>query len=249
MLQLPASVTITRNKKVENQILEKARVWLEKGERTPGLHASDLLDIRQAYWKHVKPLPLSARLIPMFLIGKVLHAFVLNAVDSTPMDLDKTDEGSFYSEELGISFSPDHVKNNKPRELKTSRSFYEPKTAKDVDFYLEQLLIYIAGMDTTEKPVQEGQLWVLYMNLKDENGVTTPQFRCYTVNISREDLEAYKAQLKASRIMLEAAIKQKKPEVLPLCRKFKCGEFQCEYFSKDCKPKGRFGIDKKKWQV
>lgn len=241
MLALPESVTITRNKKVESQLMEKARTWLEKGDRAKGLHASDLLDPRQSYWKYKKPHPLSDRLIPMFLIGKVLHAFVLNAVDEVPLNLDQTDEGSFYSEDIGIHFSPDHVKGGQPRELKTSRSFYEPKTAKDVDFYLEQLLIYIAAMNATN-----GQLWVLYLNLK-EDGVTTPQFRCFTVTISKADLAAYKQKLQATRILLDNALKQNKPEVLPLCRPFKCGEKQCEWWG-DCKPMGRFGIDKKNWE-
>ena len=243
MLTLPPSVSLTRNKKIEGQLLEKARTWLETSDRAPGVHASDLLDPRQAYWKHVKPLPLSNRLIPMFLIGKVLHAFVLNAVDGVELDLDQTDEGSSFSKELGIHFSPDHVKGKQPRELKTSRSFYEPKCVKDVDNYLEQLMIYLAAMDSTE-----GQLWVLYLNLKDENGITSPAFRCYTVRISADDLEQFKKTVVATRLMVEAAIAQKKPETLPLCRAWKCGELQCEWF-KDCRPKGRYGIDKKSWKV
>jgi len=243
MLPLPQSISLVRNEKIETQLLEKARAWLETSDRAPGIHASDLLDPRQAYWKHVKPLPLSKRLIPMFLIGKILHAFVLNAVDEVPLNLDQTDEGSSFSKELGFSFSPDHVKGKQPRELKTSRSFYEPKTAKDVDNYLEQLLEYMAAMDHTT-----GQLWVLYLNLKDEKGATCPQFRCFTVKVSKEDLDGFKKVLKTTRMMLESAIKQGKPEALPLCRAWKCGEVQCEWW-KDCQPKGRYGIDKKQWKV
>jgi len=241
MLQLPESVQIQRFVKAEQKLLDKARKWLEREQRTPGIHASDLLDPRQAYWRHVKPQPISDRLVPMFLIGKVLHAFVLNAIDEIPMDLNKTDEGSFISEELGCSFSPDKVTNGKPRELKTSRSFYEPKTVKDVDFYLEQLLIYMAGMDSTE-----GQIWVLYTNLKNEEGITSPQFRCFKVKISAKDLKHYKKEVKETSRQLQWAIDNKSPEVLPLCRKFKCGQGYCEWWQ-DCQPQGRFGIDKRKW--
>lgn len=239
MIQIPESINIVRSPKTERVLLDRSREWLMKDERVPGIHASDLLDPLQAYWRRVDPQPMSDRLVPIFMIGKVLHAFILSAVEGVNLSWD-SDQGSRQSEVIGIAYSPDHLIKGIPREVKTSRSFYEPKDVSDLDMYIEQLLIYMAA-----ERITKGQLWVLYLNLKDSAGKTAPQFRAYTVTISPEDLEKVITSLTTTRKELQMAEEKKDPSALPLCRDWKCGKGNCEWWDK-CKPKGRYGITKKK---
>lgn len=234
MIPLPESLKVARNNKSERMLLDKAKDYVTKDERTPGIHASDLLDTRQAFWKHVDPQPLTDRLTVTFLVGRVLHAFVLGAVDGD-VDISVTDDGSSKSDRLGISYSPDKVLDGVVRELKTSRSFYEPKDVKDLDIYIEQLLVYMAATQTTTS-----QLWVLYLNLRNEEGKTAPDFRSFDVSISPEDLQRVTEYLKESRVQLEAAIAAQDWRRLDLCREWKCGRGNCEWYDK-CKPEGRYG--------
>lgn len=237
-IPLPESLAVARNKTSERMLLDKAKDYVTKDERTPGIHASDLLDTRQAFWKHVDPQPLTDRLTVTFLVGRVLHAFVLGAVDGPDrVDIANTDDGSSHSDILGISYSPDKVLDGVVRELKTSRSFYEPKDVKDLDIYLEQLLVYMAATQTTTS-----QLWVLYLNLRNEEGKTAPDFRSFDVSISPEDLQRVTEYLKESREQLEAAIAADDWRRLPLCREWKCGAGNCEWYAK-CKPEGRHGTE------
>ena len=246
-LVIPPSVIATRQPQTEKKLTKQAREWLEGDERSPGIHASDLLDIRQAYWRHVDPQGLSDREVWTFLIGKVLHAFTLSAIDERELSW-QSGEKSRHSKLLEIDYSPDKLtKKGVPRELKTTRSFYAPKEddegrvdLADIEVYIEQCLIYMAAENKTE-----GMLDILYLNLKDEKGRTTPQMRSYKVVIDESDLEKMQTYLKRKRDRLEAAIKSGNFQELPLCRLWKCSERMCAWWSQ-CKPEGRYGVEKEK---
>lgn len=242
MLQLPASLNIRRAHDSEDRLIDYTKKWLEKEERDPRIHVSDLLDPRMGYWNRAKPKDLSDRLATIFMVGKVLHAFVLSAVDGETGTNWATDIGSQYSKELDLVWSADKIIKNIPRELKTSRSYYEPKEKKDLALYCEQLLCYMIVKKKTK-----GQLWILFLNTKNADGKTAPCFRCYTITISKEDLLRYQNQMVNVRSALQVALKKKTPDVLPLCRRFKCGADNCEHWY-DCKPKGRYGINPKQWR-
>ena len=241
MLKLPESLEITRSLKAEDALLALGKKWLQQDERKEGLHASDLMDPRQAFFKHTDPRPISDRLVNVFLVGKIGHVIVLSTVDKSKGLNLTSDEGSEWSDELGIWFSADKTLDGIPRELKTTRSYYEAKTVEELSLYCEQLGIYMVARNS-----EVGQLWVLYLNLKDSSGKTAPQWRAFTVRVSKEDLAKYKKQLIDTRKKLEKAIKMYDPSELPLCRKFKCGKDNCEYWE-DCQPEGRYGIAKSKW--
>lgn len=234
MITIPESARISRKSSSERLLIDKAREWITKDDRAPGIHASDVLNPRMAYWQRVKPEPLADRLVNVFLVGKVLHAFVLGSVDNH-VDIGTTDDGSVYSDSLGLTYSPDKILDGKVRELKTSRSFYEPKTVRDVDTYCEQLLVYMAATGTTES-----ELWILFLNFKDEEGKTSPQFRCYTFSISTNDLLRVQDEVKAKSAALSEALRTKSYTGLELCKEFMCGKRNCPYYE-DCKPEGRYG--------
>lgn len=233
MYEVPASLKIKRSKESEALLNERSRHWIENGERTPGIHASDLLSPRLAYWNRMKPGVLPERLINMFLIGRVLHAFILSAVDEkTGVDW-SSDGGSKTSEELGIEYSIDSFLGKIPRELKTSRAFYEPKKLKDLWSYTEQLLIYMAAENKLE-----GEIWVLYLNLRDK-GKSAPCYRAYKVTLSQADLDALKQKFKETADNIKAALAAKDHRPLPLCQEYKCGRGNCDHFD-DCKPEERW---------
>lgn len=236
MIEIPSSVTLKRKKSREAELYDVSRTWLEKDERTPGIHASSLLDPLKGFWDTMNPGPLPNRLVTMFMVGKVLHAFILGA-HAGAVDINTSDGGSSDSG-LGYVYSPDLVHEGMVREVKTSRSFYEPQDVGDVDNYVEQLLTYMAPTNTLES-----ELWVLFLNLKDETGRTAPAFRCYSVRISQEHLDAVKEQLKATTQQLATAIEKKDPAGLPLCREWKCGARNCEHYDL-CQPEGRYGTPK-----
>lgn len=239
MLTLPASTRVRRNKEAEDGLVAKARAWIEGEERTPGIHASGILDPRLAFFQATAPKTLPDRLVNTFLVGKVLHAFVISAVTGVPSDLSKTDEGSSYSDSLGLSFSPDLYRSGKVRELKTSRRFSSAKEGtpiEDLDGYLQQLLVYMAATGTTSS-----QLWILYLNERDESGRTAPAFRAFDFSVSAEDLEAAKREIKETKDKLENAIQTGDFRTLPLCTEWKCGARNCQWYG-ECKPEGRFGL-------
>jgi len=234
MLTLPKGLTVKRNRANEAKLLDKARAWLEKDERTDGIHASGLLDPRQSYWGIKKPQEISDRLVNIFLVGKILHVLILGQGGS--------DEGSFFNKKLGIWYSPDSIRNGKVREIKTTRSFYAPKDYKDLDMYLEQVLIYMAAAN-----VLEADLDVLYINLRDEETKrTSPEYRCFKVTITEGDLARVTKEIITTRKSIEAALESNKKEPwreLPLCREWKCSAGGCNWYH-DCQPEGRYGEKK-----
>lgn len=241
MLKLPSSLTVERNKQAEANLIKKTRLWLEKDSKDrTGIHASDLLDPRKAYYDKINPQPLSDRLVGLFFVGKVLHAFFLSALTGETGVNWKSDGGSTVDSELGFSYSPDWDKEGIPGELKTSRGKYE-MSKSDLGLYLEQLVTYMVGRKSLD-----GRLVVLMTSLpapRSEGYGTYPQYRAYNIHVSKADLAKYKTQLIATRKLLQKALKTKKKtdiKKLPLCRAFKCGRSQCPHYDV-CEPEGRWG--------
>src|SRR2546428_4608440 len=236
MIEFPASLSVKRSMADEEKLQAAARAWIEKEERVEGIHASDLLDPRQALFRLLDPQTNSDREIALFLVGKLLHAFVLGSMEGV-VDVTKTDEGSRFSEELGVHYSLDWDKGD-IAEFKTTRVFREPKTNEDLRTYLEQMLVYMAAKN---KPV--AKLWVLYINLRDASTrQTTPAFRAYTVRITKEELDTLRGQLKdvADSIRRASTSGEAEPwRALPLCREWKCSRLRCPWYDK-CKPEGRY---------
>jgi len=238
VLTLPKGINVKRNRANEAKLLDKARAWLAQDERAEGIHASGLLDPRQAYWGIKKPQEISDRLVNIFLVGKILHVLILGQ--------GKSDEGSFFNKELGIWYSPDSIRGGKVREVKTTRSFYAPKDYKDLDLYLEQVLTYMAGAN-----VLEADLDVLYINLRDEETKrTSPEYRCFKVTITEDDLKSVKKEVISVRKSIEKALttvssrhKNEPWRALPLCREWKCSAGGCAWYH-DCQPEGRYGEKK-----
>ena len=241
MIEYPPSLVVEARKEKEAELYESARKWIAGGERAEGIHASDLLMPRKGYWRHKDPQPLAEREIGLFLVGRVLHSFVLHERGETQPDLNSTDEGSCYDEELRLWYSPDKERDGKIIEVKTTRSMYEARSLDDLDTYIPQVLIYLAC-----KKLTEGEIWVLYINARDTEGRTAPVFRVFSVSIDPVHLRGLRNRVGAAVKSLELAIStveisgEEGPwKVLPLCPEWACRPAYCAWWNK-CKPEGRF---------
>lgn len=234
---LPASLTVERDRELEDEIQRRVLAEVSGGHRAPGLHASDLLDPRQAYYRHTDPKPLTDRLANIFGIGRIGHSWFEALLDGHEVDLKKTDTGGQWDEEIGITFSVDALHEGDPLEFKTTRSLYEARGISDIEGYLRQLAIYMVCLNKTR-----GRLVKLLINLKDENGSTAPAWRAYTVTMTEDDRVALKAQLAQVAADLRAAILRGDPSALPLCEFWKCKPQFCEWYHA-CQPPGRYHAD------
>ena len=243
MIRLPP-LSIHRNEIAEVRLVTAAREWLEQEDtkRAKGIHASGLLDPRLEYWRDMLPRPLTEKQTMLFLIGRVLHHFVISSVEPATAP-GQSDSGSH--EELGILFSPDLIKDGHPIEIKTNRSFYPPREDRlqdELSFYLEQLCLYLILSNSLT-----GELWILYLNIKDEANRTFPEMRCYSVELSESQFHDLEQQIVTTRDLLLKAKAKKDHRGLELCRKWLCGT-NCVYFQNECRPEGRYPHkDKKKW--
>lgn len=246
MFTLPKSLYLQRDEAAEKGRMDKLRDVLGNNERE-GIHASDLMDIKQSFWRKKKPMAPTDLEVKYFTIGTVLHELLLVHEDGE-MDLP-----TVVHPEFGIHYSvDDEDEEGNPVELKTSRAEFEPKKVMDLDTYLEQLLIYMACRDKCK-----GRIDILYLSLRDDpesqyNKKKTPELRSYTVQVTQADLNIYKDQIKEKFGALTGALKApfgSSPwKKLPHCRAWKCGTGKCPYW-KECKPEGRHGIRaKKNWE-
>ena len=244
MLPLPKNLDISRDSEEEASLLAKAREYLERYDRK-GLHLSDLIDPLLSYHKKKSGNKIPDRLVNMFLVGQVAHTIVEIIKGGEAGDYTKSDSGTKHSED--IYYSPDFMNfKGEPDEIKTTRSFYPPKVAYLPDdqtfhMYFEQLLGYMALED---KAV--GRLTMLYLNMKDENHKTAPQFYVWKIETTPEALAAYRKVLLNTKATLATALESGDPSALPLCRKWKCRD--CEFFNTTCQPIGRHGLAEKYWE-
>jgi len=239
LLIVPDCLHIRRSQGAEESLLSHIRTWLESDKRDPRIHVSDLLDTRLGYWQRKKPLTLPDKLVTMFLIGKVLHAFVEEAVDvgqgKARTGKLTSDEGSVYDKDLDLVYSVDKMIKGYPAELKTSRTFYEPRKHKDIADYCEQLLCYMVAKKKTK-----GFLWVLLLNCKDpRTGRTAPAVRCFVVTVTEQGLRQYEKQMLDARTAVQHALRTDDYRSLPVCRSYKCSEQDCQWWE-ECKPEGRY---------
>lgn len=232
---------LLRNEKREEGLFNKIKDVLEAQERE-GIHASDLLAPRLAYFRRTHPLPLSEDQVGYFAGGQGHHMFLLHLETGSTSD---TDEGSNLSEEYGISYSPDLAK--KQAEFKTARFIKEPETEaesiKMFDEYIKQCLVYALCEGKSR-----WHLYVLFIGLRAKMSIKPPRLRCYTLVWTKEELEEGREWIHGTVNGLHLATKKKTVKHLPLCAEFKCVRFDqainrkkivCGYFAK-CKPEGRW---------
>jgi len=235
---------IRRNYTLEEQVNDAARVFLEKTDRAEGLHFSDLLTPRKAYWKKKLPKPLDAREIGFFIAGRAHHEVILAIMKRQGKISAEADEGSklwdgvFYSPDFNLGFLA---------EIKSTRKQKEPPARwikKEFKNYLNQLHQYMAAEDKTTSI-----LIVFFISLRhdDKNKTTFPVIRCYQVETTKAENEEKKKHMKKTKKLILKAIENDTPKILPLCPAWQCcsGGWRgpaiknCKWYD-DCKPEGRY---------
>lgn len=217
------TMEIVRDQPAETWLIGKIKNYLEAQPRAKGIHVSDLLKPRKAYWGRRDPQPMTDHEAGYFVAGRGHHE-VIEAIIEGSKKVGTADAGSHVWK--GINYSPD-MKTPHPQEIKTSRARFGPRNdtqrelASEYQHYLEQLTAYMAIDNDTE-----GGLLVFYL-AKEQEGTkqTKPEFRWYKVTLTKAELGQRQAELLANKALLEKALKSKSKaahRALPRCPQWLC---------------------------
>jgi hypothetical protein len=228
MITLPEELSVVRTPGYEAWYVQQCRDMLSAAGRTEGIHASDLLDPRLAFWRKHEKHELTDREVMFFIFGRTHHAQFLGEDDDG--------DNSVWSEDLKIWYSIDKkFGDGVPEEFKSTRGRLH-SDPEDLEYYLEQLMIYMVAENKTE-----GRLTVVHMTTSPH-----PVFRCYKLTVTNKELRTAKKnikqivkQLNMYYANMDTAIEHEDWRDLPLCREWKCGEKKCNYWHQ-CKPEGRY---------
>jgi len=210
-------MNITRDIKIEDWLFDEIRD--EWGKERKGLHLSDLLTPRQAYWKIKKPQKATNDEIMYWASGKGHEGALFGAAGY---------EHGKAKQWNGIWYTPD-LFQTMPIELKTRRRglAFEGKEADEYDHYLKQLKGYCAVEGTLQ-----GWLWVWCLVQKQEDYTTKPELACYRVEWTEDELAREQERLLWTKTELEFAIDRNDISALPLCPQWMCGKVKTKVITK-----------------
>jgi hypothetical protein len=201
---------IVRDPSIEDFVLKEIQTKLSSFDRE-GIHMSDLLAPKKAFWQKTNPLPATKQEIIYWLSGKAHESVFLYVSDL------KHGEAKQWN---GIWYTPD-VFFNFPVEIKTTRRGFVPKVgdeAESFSYYLRQLRYYC-----TMSNCQQGWLIVWFLVMLDENRrQTTPDYFCYRVEFTDEDLKQAQAEINKYDVALRSALASGVVDALPDCEKWIC---------------------------
>jgi hypothetical protein len=212
---------IKRNIQIEDFILKSIQDKLFNNQRT-GLHLSDLLSPKQAYWQKVKPIPPSKKEIIYWLSGKA-HESVFLHVSNFQRVKSKEWNGIWYSPDasLNVILTDKETYNDLLIEMKTSRRGFLVRDGEEADrykHYLKQLGFYCAIENRTDSG-----LFVWYLTMMDENKKNTdPDFFFYDVEFTLEELETMRQEMLVMKDKFILALSENNPSELPDCEEWMC---------------------------
>lgn len=199
---------ITRDRSIEKWAEEEVVLNWGK-EAREGIHLSDLLSPRKAYWQRILPKNPT--------IDEILYWTSGNAIEDKLLRAIKYQKGE-TKEWFGILYSPD-VFFNFPAEIKSRRRNLakEGEEEKTYDTYIEQVRGYCAFSKST-------QAWLLVVSLLERQvGYTTkPELAIYRLEFTEDELEQERQRLTHTKELLEKALTEQKIDDLPFCRTWMC---------------------------
>jgi hypothetical protein len=200
---------IKRNRSIEEWLFEEIRNNWGSNVRE-GIHLSDLLSPRQAYWQRIKPMKPTDLQIQYWLTGQGHEGAISRASGYEHA------ESRQWSD---IHYTPDFF-HNFPCELKTRRRNLaeEGKEAETYEHYLRQLKGYCAVENKTH-----GWLHIWALVQKQDDGTTKPEIGCYEIDFTREELEEERQRLIQTQAQLLCALEMKDHTILPICTSWMCG--------------------------
>jgi len=202
---------IKRNQSIEDWAMgEVQNNW--GSEAREGIHLSDLLAPRRAYWQKIKPMKPTLKEISYWTSGSAIEDKFLKAIGYK-----KGEEKEWQ----GILYNADVFLGNLPAEIKSRRRALakEGEEAQMYDHYLKQLKGYCAVENK-----QKGWLIVLSLAEKQDNNKTMPEWRYYDVMFTEEELMEEQARLINARASLMVALERKDHTFLPECPHWMCGK-------------------------
>lgn len=231
---------LTRSKKTETFLFKKFRVYLARDTRE-GVHVSDLISPRLAYWKRKNPLPLTEDECLYFLAGIAHHTMVVAAVTGVV----GSEEEKKMDEETGILYSPDLF--TMKGEFKTTRSPKVPQSEEEAKrkyaHYVKQCRAYAALMRSVT-----WKLIVFFFAIPQQmaNYVRQkPMLRAYELLFTEAELTRERKHLAEISTLFRAALAENTDKALPLCPMWMCMEMvdgkkvgKCPWWN-ECKPEGR----------
>jgi hypothetical protein len=215
---------IVRDSSIEKFVLDSIRTLWGKTPRT-GIHLSDLISPRRAYWERVKPLPATDKEIQYWLIGRG-HEEALHEASGFRHGVEQEVEG--------IVFTPDFF-HNFPDESKTRRGYLAKPGEETIkyDYYLKQLRGYCALTGSSQ-----GWLRVWSLMEKQDDFSTAPEFAAYRVEFTIGELTKELQNLIVTRASLVEALRQGNHKLLSQCPEWMCGKVQrkttIKSFCQDC---------------
>lgn len=200
---------IKRNPSIEQWAVEEVQNAWGTGVRE-GIHLSDLLAVRKAYWQRINPMKATIKEISYWTSGGAIEDKFLRAIGYQHGDA-KQWEGIWYTPDTFFNF---------PAEIKSRRRGLaeEGKEAEYYEHYLKQLKGYCAVENK-----QKGWLIVLSLLEKQDNNKTAPEWAYYDVDFMPEELEEERGRLIQTKEALGNALRESNHKNLPLCPKWMCG--------------------------
>jgi len=241
-IDLPPGAKATFNYTIKDELYAAMDRWLDLKPRSPGLHASDLLDPRHSYWDRVHPLPRTKDQIGHFTFGKIGEAFII-CLGEVRIEIDPWAGGlQQTSAEFGIDFAPDWEIHGQPVEIKTKRSLTIDISRETIRYYEEQCYIYMTLMNRLDY-----LLLIVYPNAQDpKTRKINTDCVCVEFTMTPEDLIFMKNQLRKKIHHVKKCFDQNLPKFLPVCREWKCGPKMCGHWEV-CQPEGRYGKLYRDW--
>ncbi len=205
---------IQRIPQKEKEILDKIKEnWIKE---RPGIHLTDLIFPKQAFWKKTKPLSPSDTEILYFLSGWTKEGTLRLALQEERLP-PKVWEGIHYTPDF---FLRDELNANIPTEFKSRRRTLAKKGEEKTVYetYIAQLMGYCAMEGKTK-----GYLLILsFLEKEDNTKKTHPVLAFYEVHFTCEELEGERERLLSTKRLLEEALNKNDPSVLPDCPPWKC---------------------------
>jgi hypothetical protein len=199
---------IIRDRDLEGRLYTTIQDNWNNNERM-GIHLSDLLVPRRAYYQKLFPKPATPDEILYWLSGSAIETGLGRALGVS--------HGA-TAEYEGVFYSPDFFLEHLT-ELKSRRRYLaeEGKEEAEYEHYLNQLKGYLAF---TKKNV--GNLVIISLAEKVDNWKTKPVLAGYRVEYTDEELDGIRYELLAVKEKLQIALENKDPKDLPLCPRWMC---------------------------
>lgn len=212
---------IKRNIQIEDFILKSIQDKLFNNQRT-GIHLSDLLSPKQAYWNKTKPIPPSKKEIIYWLSGKAHESIFMNVSNFEKVKAKQWND-IWYTPDATLNVILNNLEsyNDLLIEMKTSRRGFLVKDGEEAErykHYLKQLGFYCAIENRTESG-----LFVWYLTMMDENRKNTdPDYFFYSVTFTESELNDMRNEILALRTVLIKALDTQDISNLPDCEEWMC---------------------------